>query len=164
MAIIKNQEPVVHTEYSIQKLIYRQYYSGFKLMVPNMYYPTHRFGEMDMFFLRPSGYAEEFEIKVSTTDFKSDVKKTAKHQVLLHAFSNGICHSYILPNRFSYVVSEAVNLDSVIVPEYAGLYIARNRRIDCIKCPPFIHKNKLNWTEKAAKSVIFRYLRQYFRN
>ena len=91
--ITRHTKPIVHTEYSIQKLLIHRFMNGACYLVPNLYY---RLGEMDLFLLRRSGYAEEFEIKLSTSDLKADAKKLGKHAWLLSTFNEGTsrktCH------------------------------------------------------------------------
>lgn len=150
-----------HTEYSIQKLLVRNFMSGAKYMVPNMYYDL---GEMDMFLLRRSGYAEEFEIKISTSDLRADSKKRSKHSWLAHAYCTGeAAAEHKAPNRFSYVISNAVDMSNIVLPEYAGLYAVHptTSRLVCLTSPKTMHRHKYNWCEKVAGSCSHRLLRAY---
>ena len=165
----QNKNGVVHTEFSIQKILVRHFMSGAKYMVPNMYCTL---GEMDMFLLRQSGYAEEFEIKCSTSDLRADFKKRRKHQWLANCNLTGSPFSpkMLLPNRFSYVLGPAVKTLKFVFPEYAGLYVVRpyvvmgvlrRYQLICLTAPKLIHKQKCNWHERVATSCCHRLLKAY---
>jgi len=154
--LFQKPEPVKHTEYTVQKLIARNWLNQAKYLMPNIHY-AHSRVEADMLLVRRgSGYAEEFEIKLTTSDFKADSKKIYKHNLYDRLYKGETTKSHF-PNRFSYVVGPDVDLDKIEIPEYAGLYVA-GRYLTCKKCPPLIHKNKHDWSEKIAKSACFRYL------
>lgn len=164
MAIIRNQNKngAKHTEFSIQKILIRHFMSGAKYMVPNMYYTL---GEMDMFLLRRSGYAEEFEIKISTSDLRADFKKRRKHQWFANynrAFVF-VSPKIMIPNRFSYVLSDAVDISGIEFPEYAGLYAVhpRTSQLICLTAPKTMHRHKYNWHERVAGSCCHRLLKAY---
>ena len=152
MGIWLSQKPVVYTEHTIQQLLVLYFYSGCKYLVPNIRY---RLGEADLLIVRRSGYVEEFEIKITTSDFRADTKKYMKHQAFAHCFKMKSAYE-IIPNKFSYVVGPDVNYDFKI-PSYYGLYVA-NRGLRCIRRPSFIHKTKYDWSKKIAGSTSFRLL------
>ncbi len=154
MAILRNQEPVIHTEHTIQRLLVFRFHSGCNYLVPNIYY---RLGEADLLIVRRSGYVEEFEIKITTSDLQADVKKQMKHAVLAQCLKMNLTRTMI-PNKFSYVIGPKVDYSDFKLPEHAGLYIA-NRGLHCIKVPPFIHKTKFDWTKKIASSCSFKLLK-----
>jgi len=118
--------------------------------------------EMDLFFLRPSGYAEEIEIKVTLADFKADKKKVYKHDLYKRAFQGEVAaQKKVAPNRFSYAVPASLGINVNDLPKYAGLYILKNNRSVGVirdKWPEFLHKEKRRWDKKVAKSTAFRYL------
>lgn len=160
----KKVEPKVarlkFTSFDIQQIAVRNLFRcGVEFIVPNI---NTGYGEADLFSLRRSGYAEEFEIKVSRSDFFADKKKTHKHHSYGLAFNGGtpVCDGIKrMPNRFSFIVPEYLNITEKDVPEYAGLYIVSNKgRFDCAKSPPVIHKNKNEWCKKAVKSIGYKYL------
>ena len=155
MAIIRNQEPVVHTEHTIQRLLVHRYYSMCKYLVPNIHY---QLGEADLLIVRRSGYVEEFEIKTSTADLKADVRKIRKHNQFQLRFEGNHTKKYMIPNKISYVISPNVNYSTFEFPVYAGLYIA-DRGLRCIKSPDFVHKIKYDWSKKVAGSCSFRLLK-----
>lgn len=146
-----------YTEHSIQKLLVHQFIAGAKYMVPNMYCTL---GEMDMFLLRRSGYAEEFEIKLSTADLRADFKKRRKHKIMADQYAK-IVEPKRGPNRFSYVLGPDVSWVKDWFPEYAGLYVVRADRLVCLMAPKLIHRQKCNWHEKVAGSCSHRLLRAY---
>lgn len=154
MSFILAQKPVVHTEHTIQRLLVHYYYSGCKYLVPNIRYSL---GEADLLIIRRSGYVEEFEIKITTSDFRADSKKYMKHNSFVHCFKMQSAYR-MMPNKFSYVVGPTVNYSDFEIPSYYGLYVA-NRGLRCIKPPTFIHKTKFDWTKKIAGSCSFKLLR-----
>jgi hypothetical protein len=164
MFLSKKQEPEKITEFIIQKKLAIQFISGCRYVVPNMH---NFFGEMDFFIVRRSGYSEEFEIKISKADFRADNKKAKKHAFYNKAFTGGdLFIQYYgtkakknIPNRFSYVVPESLDIKPEDVPEYAGLCELRGRYLYYLKRPPLMHKEKLNWSEKIATSLSWRYLK-----
>lgn len=157
--LFKKIEPIEHTEYSIQRLLVRKYLNQAKYMMPNIVYASGHV-EADMLLVRRgSGYAEEFEIKLTTSDFKADAKKIFKHKYYADIFKKTPTQrKFWFPNRFSYVIGPNVDQTKIEIPEYAGLYKAENNRLVCIKSPPLIHNYKNNWDSKIAKSACFRYL------
>ena len=125
----------------------------------NMYFPNTYLDiwEADIFELTGSGYLYEYEIKISRSDFKNDVKKEKKY------FSGTVRnkHREIMDgkrcNYFYFVVPE--NLVTVNeIPYYAGLiYFKQTVYNDSlfpehrlftefiiVKSAPKLHKDKLN--------------------
>ena len=149
------------TEFLIQqRLIW--FLNGMTYIVPNM--NTWMF-EMDLFYVRPSGYSEEIEVKVTLADFRADKKKRYKHDIYKKAFlGEEFAQKKVLPNRFSYAVPECLGITTEDVPEYAGLYLVRGELPSdngCVlreKWPPFLHMNKRNCDRKIAKSTSTRLL------
>lgn len=157
MGIWFEQKQVIHTEQSIQRLLVQQFLSGCRYVVPNIHY---QLGEADLLIVRRSGYAEEFEIKTSTSDLRADARKQRKHQQFHLRFSNQNTRKHMMPNKFSYVLGDKVRYEDFAFPPYAGLYIARNG-LRCLKSPEFVHKKKYRWECKIATSCSFRLLRAY---
>ena len=153
MRIYLSQKPVIHTEHTIQRLLVFHFYSGCDYLIPNIHY---RLGEADLLIVRRSGYVEEFEVKITTSDFRADTKKHMKHQAFAHCFKMKSAYEMI-PNKFSYVVGPDVDYDFKI-PSYYGLYVA-NRGLRCIRPASFIHKTKYDWNKKIARSCCFRLLK-----
>lgn len=149
-----NMGEEVWTEFVIQqRLIW--FLQSMEYIVPNIH--TFMF-EMDLFFVRPSGYAEEIEIKVTVADFKADKKKTYKHDLYLRAFmGDEVAQQKVAPNRFAYAVPKSLGITEADIPEYAGLYII-NGGVLRQKWPPFLHKTKRNFDRKIAQSTSTRLL------
>lgn len=104
--------------------------------------------ESDVLKITKSGYAYEFEIKISRPDFKNDFKHKKKKHILLESKEN----SSKIPNYFYYVVPEGL-VSEEEVPEYAGLIyvlgtIIGNGRVHYqfqeIKKAPKLHSNKID--------------------
>lgn len=104
--------------------------------------------ESDVLKITKSGYAYEFEIKISRGDFKNDFKHKKKKHLLLENKEN----NSKMPNYFYYVVPEGLVTEDE-VPEYAGLIyvlatVIGNSRIyyqfQEIKSAPKLHSNKID--------------------
>ena len=104
--------------------------------------------ESDVLKITKSGYAYEFEIKISRADFKNDFKHKKKKHTLLESKES----SSKIPNYFYYVVPEGLINDEEI-PEHAGLIyvlgnIIGNGRVyyqfQEIKKAPKLHSNKID--------------------
>lgn len=130
--------------------------------------------ESDVLKITKSGYAYEFEIKISRGDFKNDFKHKKKKHLLLENKSN----DSKMPNYFYYVVPAGL-ITEEDVPEYAGLIyihgsiIGTNRyyySFEEIKSAPKLHTNKideinlklidkfyynyLHWKHKYEKDIV----------
>ena len=159
-------------ESDLQRVFYRHFFARYDFVAPNIHLDWE-FGEMDLLCLRPSGYIDEVEIKLSVKDFYRDFKKKIKiideefaghyekyKDVLKHdALKTGVPHC----NYFSFLVTEEI-VEKCDIPEYAGLYVyyinnAGFGRIKTIKSPKLLHKRKLNDKLKysAAKKMAGRY-------
>ncbi len=99
--------------------------------------------EFDVLSVSKSEMVYEFEVKISRSDFKADLKKK-KHEY----YSKGFEHRTRTPNYFSYVCpADLIKLGEIA--SSTGLYYAANGEITEIRKPKrlhdFIHdKNKLN--------------------
>lgn len=149
------------TEFELQLIIIhdaRQLSNN--LVVPNI---EGGFGEMDVLKVSRAGYTTEYEIKISRADFKKDREKFHKHDAYQAVFEKCSQPKKGIPNYFVYVMPENLNLLSIDVPDYAGLYIVNNGYLSLVKPPPRIHKQKFRefWVEKIAKSLNAKYLYHY---
>jgi Holliday junction resolvase-like predicted endonuclease len=144
------------TEKSIQRnLIFYLMRKGFRCFAPNI---SIRFGEADLLGVRTSGYAEEFEIKVSRSDYMADKRKKCKHLYYADPEKVKQIKAKFMPNKFSYVLASGINPHPI--PDYAGMYIVdKNGMIECIKSPPLLHKEKQNWLEKIATTLTWKYIK-----
>jgi hypothetical protein len=145
--------PVV-TAKDIQRALIRDRYKR-TTVIPN-YTPAGWF-ECDLFELTAAGFFVEYEIKLSLADFRRDAEKfrrewdpavrvqidRVKHHEIAAADPRG-------PSRFWYVVPEGL-LTPEIVPQWAGLIIARHRSgysrphdftTEELKSAPRLHKVK----------------------
>lgn len=88
------------------------------IIVPNVSWgmPGLRY-EVDMFILRPSGYAVEVEIKISLSDIKADLKKAHQHD------SNYFRELYFaMPQE---LIEKAIEF----IPERAGIFYPKTEKV-----------------------------------
>lgn len=98
--------------YEIEKYIARHYHTRVNLIVPNV---SWGFGvhECDILVITKSGYATEFEIKISKSDLIKDAQKEHKHE------SKKICRLYfVVPKSLSEKIGNDIEL---MIPSSAGL-------------------------------------------
>ena len=115
------------------------------------YYPN----ECDVLAIWDSGFATDYEIKVSRSDFKADFKK-AKHRKMERNQVAGA-------NQFYFVVpADLVTKEEV--PDYAGLiYVSEGRQgilhLTTIKRAPKRHKQKVSEkvVRRMARSICFKF-------
>ena len=67
------------TEYDLQYQIWLLYQGSGNTLIPNI---EGGYGEMDMLRLTRAGYAYEFEVKITRSDFRADKKKKDKHKAV----------------------------------------------------------------------------------
>jgi len=167
-------------EFDIQLALFQHFapFTG-RILIPNI---SMGYGEADFLSITKSGYVTEFEIKISRSDFAADKKKTIKHETYKKVFNNTplICWyngkektKKGVPNYFIYIVPDYFNIETLKVPEYAGLWVIDTERnnhyscgFKCEKIPPRIHKDKfqLYWLNKIAKSYNAKYYYHYFKD
>lgn len=122
-------------------------YSGARIYLDNYDYLLNNVfmfdWESDLFGISKTGYAVEIEIKISRGDYFQDFKKP-KHR--LFEERQGLDN---VPNKFLYACPEGL-IDPAEVPEYAGLIYTGTKysSFSVRKAPPFIHKNKIDFTER----------------
>lgn len=120
--------------HQISTALFWSYRGSSDLLIPR-FTPVEWF-ECDMWRLTKAGYSEEFEIKLSVSDFKADFAKVcegsfrfdqdSKDWVRPEAFKK---HESLAerhprsPNRFWFVLAKDI-VDKVEVPDYAGLIVA----------------------------------------
>jgi len=119
----------------------------------NIKYLIHRW-EMDMFSMSSSGYAWEYEVKVTRSDFKAELRKSKKWDHYEKKMDG-------TPNYFCYVVPS--NLISVEdIPDYAGLYyFTDSDKIAEVKKPKLLHKSKPSVMKIYKKLLLNAVERQY---
>lgn len=89
--------------------------------------------ECDVLKVTPSGYATEYEIKVSKSDFKADIKKKHKHD------------SRFIKQMYYAVPFEMLDFAKENLPEYAGLVYVKNNKVFCSVNAP-IREYCFKWT------------------
>jgi hypothetical protein len=156
------------TEYDVQYAIIHHWQNSGNMFIPNL---CSGYGEMDVLRLTKAGYAYEFEVKISRSDFKADIKKTHKHHCYSVVFEKKtdawIEHNGKkgIPNYFAYVAPKGI-IPVELVPEYAGLYEFDESTglIITVKTPPRIHNEKQKdfWETKALQSLHAKYLYHYW--
>lgn len=99
-------------------------------------------GEADCLSLNKNGFAHEFEVKVSRSDFKADLKKSKWVY-----FENRVERA--IPNYFSYACPTGLIQISEI-PAYAGLIYLEGGEIEIQKSPKLLHK----CTDRKDKLIV----------
>lgn len=109
--------------------------------------------ERDYLTVNKSGYATEYEIKISKSDFKNDFKKQKhKHMKLGRG---GIIR------RFYFVVPEGM-LTIYKIPPYAGWIEIKGKKLITRKKAPLLQARKVSPTqkEKLYRSMMYRFLKE----
>jgi hypothetical protein len=136
-------------------------------MAPNIVLP---FGEADFLLVTWAGVAYEYEIKTSRQDFKNDLKKdrNAAYSVI---FMDKKSIGGLVPNYFTYIIADGVNVTRDDIPPHAGAYFVGSEKyaygvgpyndFSIIKPQKRMHPEKLDWTLFMAKSLSYRYATKY---
>lgn len=160
------------TEYDIQSRIFWRHPSA-RIIAPN--YTPPGWYECDAYIVTPSGYAEEYEIKLSRSDFFADSSKehgfalprgghryeckgVTKHAHLEHGDPEG-------PSRFWFVLSRGiVSMDEV--PAWAGVVFVEKGvgRLTQERKAPRLHREKVSARTVAHVAKIFCYRYRELRN
>jgi len=128
---------------------------GHEIILPNVSWSWLNW-EADLISITKARYLNEFEIKISLSDFKKDFDKR-KHNYFRHS------NSHRMPNYFWYVAPiEAI---PICIPDYAGLIEIwegeRDGRIWLkeIKRPTKIHGRKLESLDvySMLRTIMFKY-------
>jgi len=167
------------TESDINLILARNhlFFQRYEMMLPNVF--TSHDNEVDFLGIRKSGFCDEFEIKLSRSDFMADKKKFVmwrepsqeeyrlsfggwddrqnldwykpKHEAL----EQGL----MMVNYFTFAVPAGlVSVNEV--PEFAGLIeVMEDRRLKWLKEPVRLHRNKLTDSQKyqLARKGAYRY-------
>jgi len=159
------------TEARIQRILHQHFRKSLAI-VPNVFF----FGqESDILRVMKNGWVVEYEIKLSKSDFRSDLRKKGRHKYMAErivepvsywykgshthrmAKSPELAKSWTIPNRFAFVCPKGL-LEPEDMPEYAGLYHISSTVIT-IKTPPLLHREKIsNGSLKRLISVLSRRL------
>lgn len=138
-------------EARMQLLFWLNRRNSFATVVPNC--TPKNWYECDLFCVTRAGYFNEFEIKLSKSDFRADQKKgvsetrskygmtftrESKHERLANGDVGG-------PSRFWYLVPTGL-ISVADIPDYAGLiyYDADQDKMIIEKHAPKIHKDKID--------------------
>lgn len=125
--------PKAFTAKKIATSLYWKYRSASEIIIPN--YTPKGWWECDVWRLTSSGFTDEYEIKLTVSDFKADSRKSKKVYgrwcPILKRFPDPkvLTKHDILrgseggPNRFWFVLPEPM-ANMVVIPEYAGLIVA----------------------------------------
>jgi hypothetical protein len=177
MVLARQNDPIEPTAKNMTRSFLRQNMDKFEMAFPNVH--KDHWGELDIMGVRPSGYIEEFEIKVSRSDFRADFKKLntwkkgdllewseTMHRRIEQPKHECLRQRECFPNRFSFLVPEGlVSADDI--PDGLGLYYAVKSSasesgfwITQIKKPALLHKEKINQIlyTKFLKRLAWRYI------
>lgn len=105
------------TERDITNALARHLGWSKNLVLPNLQSGPLGF-EADLTLIRPSGWAEEFEVKVSKADFRKEFTKTLKHRTIVEGH----------PKRLSEPGSWTVNFEEAKAEWDTALSLATNPR------------------------------------
>lgn len=152
-------------ERTVQLAIMSEIRSAVVLAAPN--YTPAGWWECDLWAVTKAGYATEYEIKLSLSDFKNDAAKEAahwsresgwthkrtKHGALAAAETAG-------PSRFFYVIPRALrSAIEPILPSWAGLGLFGDSRVFFVRDAPRLHNQHVRAREMrlAQRRLCFRY-------
>lgn len=142
-----------HTEESIVIILRSHFNRGYTYRLNNIFIYGDNW-ESDFFCVDDEGYAYEFEIKISRSDFKYDFKKY-KHYLFKKPNKSG----FLMPNKFYYVVPDGMVVAEDI-PNYAGLIYIVGNHLEIIRKAPLIHNVKRDYRRRIASKVYERYATQ----
>ena len=148
-------------ELFIQQRLYWQLGHKREYCMPNVF--LYGRNESDFVTLTRAGYVDEYEIKISRSDFQADKKKHRHDHYTQGHKSESIVKG--LPNRFWYVVPEGL-IETHEAPEYAGLlYVRENGFIIQCRAAPKLHNNKAGprVSEQILRAGYFRHVTQWAR-
>lgn len=105
-----------------------------KLIVPNVSYGWGLHYEADLIILYKSGWWDEIEIKVSTSDIKADLKKRKWNH---YKFNTGYLQNF--PRKIYFAVPYDLK-DNPNIPERAGVISVHPSGFCCKERPPKVNK------------------------
>lgn len=181
MAFVKksNPQPLLNlTERGVQDILgqFDDHLKRYDVMVPRCM--TQIDSEADLLGIRKSGFCDEFEIKLSKTDFLKDRKKTVKYRASkitmgedkvwflskpteragLAPFEkfklDALVDGDMVANYFWYVVKENI-VEYSDVPDFAGLIeVNRYGLLKVVRSPKKLHGRKLNYEQRFRYSSL----------
>ena len=140
------------------------YRTRYQLMVPNAHWYEN---ELDLACVRQSGYLDEFEIKLSRSDFKADFNKTSRYRSA-DGSSNwkrkpGNKHEMLqagdaFPNFFYFVLKEGIATPEEIPKQYGLIWIT-DTGINVGREATRLHRRKLSVEQQLyfAKKLYHRW-------
>lgn len=158
------------TERQIQCALFREFRSTSKLVVPN--YTPVDWWQCDLWRVTAAGYAEEYEIKLTRSDFRADASKCQKSK-LIERLPGGTkrlieveTHKHAMvsqgrgPSRFYYIAPEGLLDDDSDIPSWAGFReVNQDRqwlRVRTVRRAPELHRRPVDHETLAhAKSVFY---------
>lgn len=161
-----------HTEATIIKELRRRFQNGYNYRIDNAFIFGYDW-ESDFFCINRDGWAFEFEVKTSRSDFKADMKKP-KHEIFKTGYytqthrSNGVdvskqIEKKFIPNRFYYAVPCGL-ISKDEIPEYAGLITIDNLSLKIVRRAPFIHRRKLEFRKVLCDKFYNRWIEERRKN
>ena len=173
---------MLNGEKEIQQKIYNWYGDTSMLIIPN--FTPADWWECDIFRVLKSGYTHEYEIKLSKKDYMADFKKQVtvaewvkEPPIYKHNLLKRKCDAS--PNRFSFVFGSVQLLDSVEVPDYAGILVLKEIpaltfsgeketyfALRNIRNAPLLHKKKIEdkVIKQMNKSLYYRFWTERAKN
>ena len=140
-----------HIQYALYQELLRR---GHKIIVPNVSWSYFSW-EADLISITKANYLNEFEIKISLSDFQKDFLKS-KHRVLKNPLGR-----YRIPNYFWYVAP--IKAIPLCIPDYAGLIevVQQDYRIilNQIKKPKQLHTKSMLERDVMTilRTIMFKY-------
>lgn len=132
------------------------------LIVPNVSdWSTILNFEADLLMLTKSGYANAFELKITKSDLRNDVKKKHIENLERVMYNNKTAfeHYYSPLKTFSYVVPEKLKESALKqIPAFCGLLVAKHNKyidgkIDFEMIKPAKTLFKKKWTDKERYAL-----------
>ena len=159
-----------NTEGTLQAALFYRWGMAREFSMPNY---TYYCNESDFLTVTKNGYVDEYEIKISRSDYRADQKKerwelykTRPHILREKALNYAMYHYTPVyfrkyPNRFWYVTPKGLIAPDEL-PDYAGL-ITRNEQgiLNIERQAPKLHANKappelvIDMRAKAANRYIY---------
>jgi len=132
-----------------------------QILIPR--YTPRDWWECDLWRLTKSGYTDEYEIKLSVSDFKADLSKSKRTFGGYNAETKKWIENYRVkhdelqqgkgPNRFWYVVRS--DMPEVAIPTYAGLMIVDGRAIYTKIAAPKLHSKKWDGDRLSVMTTFY---------
>jgi hypothetical protein len=165
------------TESDIHKLLAKEslFKKRYEVMIPNCF--TSIDNEADVLAIRKSGICDEFEIKVSRSDFLNDAKKIVRYRssditsgednkwfteektsrAMLAPWESykrdALMNGFMTCNYFWYVLKDGIaSVDEV--PKFAGLiFVSNEKKLNIIRWPEKLKKEKLTFEQRYLFSL-----------